>query len=487
MFALKKLKIRGVIFTLVPSLFIGCGEPVPVACAPDAEVCSEETQGGFETGTAAGIAAGAAAVLALAAGGTSGGGGSSGSSGSTTSTALTTKWTKQIGTSANEYGDEVTTDKNGNVYVTGSTGGNLGTTNAGNWDVFLVKYNSSGVRQWTRQVGTSSEDRSASVATDSSGNAYVTGWTAGSLSGFNAGEFDGLLIKYSSSGVRLWTRQVGTSSEDGFNHIAIDSSDNIYVAGWTEGGLGGNLSSGESDLLLIKYDSSGSRQWTHQFGTSSGESVYEMAIDFADNIYLTGYTRGNLDGNANAGEVDIFLVKYSSSGVRQWTRQYGTSSNEAASGIGTDSSGNIYIAGRTEGGLSFYSNSGGDDIFLIKYSSSGVRQWIRQLGTSSDDAVRGLTVDAADNVYLAGLTVGSLSGLNAGEDDAFLIKYNSSGSRQWTRQFGTSSDDWANMVTINSSGDLLVTGGTEGNLDGNSNSGGSDIFLVKFDIDGNRQ
>ncbi len=83
MFISTKLKIQGVIFTLVPSLLISCGEPVPVACAPDAEVCSEETQGGFETGTAAGIAAGAAAVLALAAGGTSGGGGGSGESSET--------------------------------------------------------------------------------------------------------------------------------------------------------------------------------------------------------------------------------------------------------------------------------------------------------------------------------------------------------------------------------------------------------------------
>ena len=124
----------------------------------------------------------------------------------------------------------------------------------------MVKYSRSGVRLWTRQVGTSSEDRSESIATDSSGNIYLSGWTADSLSGFNAGEFDGLPTKYSGSGVRLWTRQVGTSSEVVFNHIAVDASDNIYVAGWTAGGLDGNLNSGESDLLLIKYDSSGSRQ-----------------------------------------------------------------------------------------------------------------------------------------------------------------------------------------------------------------------------------
>ena len=89
---------------------------------------------------------------------------------------------------------------------------------------------------------------------------------------------------------------------------------------------------------------------------------------------MTGYTGGGLDGNTSSGESDIFLVKYDSSGTKQWTKQLGTSSGDNGLGVTTDSSGNIYVTGGTEGGLDGNTNSGGWDIFLVKYNSSGTKQ-----------------------------------------------------------------------------------------------------------------
>ncbi|MCP4134107.1 MAG: hypothetical protein GY754_24255, partial [bacterium] len=91
-------------------------------------------------------------------------------------------------------------------------------------------------------------------------------------------------------------------------------------------------------------------------------------------IYITGCTEGGLDGNTNDGGWDIFLVKYNSLGVKQWTRQMGTTENDYASGVSVDSAGNIHITGDTYGGLDGNTNDGGQDIFLVKYSSSGVKQ-----------------------------------------------------------------------------------------------------------------
>ena len=86
---------------------------------------------------------------------------------------------------------------------------------------------------------------------------------------------------------------------------------------------------------------------------------------------MTGYTFGGLDGNTSSGGRDIFLVKYNSSGTKQWTKELGTTSTDWGNGVTTDSSGSIYVSGHTYGGLDGNTNSGNFDIFLMKYNSSG--------------------------------------------------------------------------------------------------------------------
>ena len=156
------------------------------------------------------------------------------------------------------------------------------------------------------------------------------------------------------------------------------------MTGSTGGGLDGNTNLGKEDIILVKYNSSGTKQWTRQLGTSSYDYGNGVTTDSSDNIYVTGSTLGNLDGNTNInlgvivtfswGNSDIFLVKYDSSGTKQWTKQLGTSSSELGEGVTTDSSGYIYVTGVTGGGLDENTNSGSYDIFLVKYNSSGIRQ-----------------------------------------------------------------------------------------------------------------
>ncbi len=170
---------------------------------------------------------------------------------------------------------------------------------------------------------------------------------------------------------------------------------------------------------------------TKQLGTSSGDSGNSVTTDSSGNIYVTGYTGGDLDGNTNSGNDDIFLVKYNSSGTKQWTKQLGTSSYDFGRGVTTDSSGNIYLTGDTVGELDGNTNSGQRDILLVKYNSSGTKQWTKQLGTSSDDFGYSVTTDLSGNIYVTGLTEGGLDGnTNLGEEDIFLIKYNSSCIKQ---------------------------------------------------------
>ena len=114
-----------------------------------------------------------------------------------------------------------------------------------------------------------------------------------------------------------WTKQLGTSSSDKGRGVTTDSSGNIYVTGTTSGNLDGNTSSGLDDIFLVKYNSSGTKQWTKQLGTTSWDEGHGVTVDSSDNIYVTGFTGGGLDGNTSSGGNDMFLVKYNSSGIKQ--------------------------------------------------------------------------------------------------------------------------------------------------------------------------
>ena len=260
-------------------------------------------------------------------------------------------------------------DSSGNAYITGTTTSGLdGNTNAGFGDMFLTKYNTGGTKQWTRQLGTSNNDLGNGVSVDSSGNAYVTGRTYGGLDGnTNAGSYDMFLIKYNTGGTKQWTRQLGTSGSDGGYGVSVDSSGNAYVTGSTTGGLDGNTNAGDYDMFLTKYNTGGTKQWTKQLGTSSGDYGYDVAVDSSGSAYVTGYTYGDLDGNANAGEYDMFLTKYDTDGTKLWTKQLGSSSDDEGYGVSVDSSGNAYITGTTTGGLDGNTNAGSSDMFLTKY------------------------------------------------------------------------------------------------------------------------
>ena len=179
---------------------------------------------------------------------------------------------------------------------------------------------------------------------------------------------------------RFWTMQLGTSSAEEGRGVAQGSSVNIYVTGGTYGGLDGNTSSGGQDIFLVKIDNATVKHWTKQLGSSSNDTGRGVAVSSSENIYVTGITSGGLDGFTNLGEEDIFLVKYNSSGTKQWTRQLGTSRSDIAHGVAVHSNSSIYVTGETRGGLDNNTNSGDKDIFLVKYNSSGTRQWTKQLG-----------------------------------------------------------------------------------------------------------
>ena len=396
------------------------------------------------------------------------------------------KWVNLLGTSSTDRGHSITADLNNNVYVTGYTKGDLdGNTNAGDTDIFIAKYNTHGTKQWTKLLGTSVDEKGYGIAVDSSGNVYVTGYTEGDLVGnTNAGDWDIFIAKYDTNGTKQWAKLLGTSGGDGGYGIVVDSSGNVYVTGHTKGDLDGNPNAGDRDIFIAKYDTNGTKQWTKLLGTSGNEKGYGIVVDSSGNVYITGYTTGDLHGNTNAGLYDIFVTKYDPSGTKQWTKLLGTSGNEKGEGIVVDSSGNVYVTGYTTGDLDGNTNAGNWDIFIAKYDTNGTKQWTKLLGTSSIDYGLGITADSSSNVYVTGYTKGDLDGnTNAGDRDIFIAKYDTNGTKQWTKLLGTLSNDYGFGITADSNSNVYVTGNTMGDLDGNPNAGLADIFVWKLKLD----
>ena len=127
------------------------------------------------------------------------------------------------------------------------------------------------------------------------------------------------MTKYNSSGVKQYTQQLGVAAQDTYGlSVATDASGNVYVAGYTRGGLDGNTLTGTADLFVTKYGSSGVKQYTRQLGVAGQRTEgTSVATDANGNVYVAGNIWGGLDGNALTGTLDFFVTKYNSSGVKQ--------------------------------------------------------------------------------------------------------------------------------------------------------------------------
>jgi hypothetical protein len=390
--------------------------------------------------------------------------------------AQSVEWMRQFGGSRQDTGGQVSADRLGNVYVSGITHSDLGGPAAGRHDAFLSKFDAAGTLQWTRQLGTSAIDASHGVSADGLGNVYLAGATAGNLAGINYGESDAFVSKFDTSGTLQWTRQFGTNAADHGHGVSADGMGNVYVSGYTKGSLGGP-NAGELDAFVRKYDPVGTLLWSRQLGTDADDLAHDVSADQLGGVYISGVTGGSLEG-ANAGESDAFVSKYDTAGTLQWTRQLGTSEIDDSHGVSADGLGNVYIAGHTQGSLGG-PNAGNLDPFISKYDVEGTLLWTRQMGTAEWEFVRGISVDDLGNIYIVGRTNGSLGDPNASDDDVFISKYDAAGTLLWTRQFGTNAFDAGVGVSADGLGNVYFSGVTYGRLVGPGASA-HDAFVAKI-------
>ena len=395
-------------------------------------------------------------------------------------------WIKQIGPAASgESGLHIATDDFGNAYVTGYTQGDVGGPAFGDFDAFLMKLSPAGEEVWARHWGTSGQEFGRSITVDTRGSVYSVGGTTGDLDITSLGSRDAVVRRYDLDGQLIWSKQFGTSSTDEAMGVYADGLGGIYVAGITAGDFE-TMNVGGLDAFLCKLDEAGNVLWKRQYGTDVADSGLSVSGDALGNIFVAGATQGSL-GGPRAGTTtreplpyDAYLTRFDAAGNQSWIRQFGDIADDSAGDVATDGLGNVYVAGITRGDLEPGMNftSGG---FLAKYDSAGNRLWLRQqaLGGGLVGST-GVAVDSEGRAYISAYTSISLfDEMNAGQRDNHLRQYDSDGNLIWAKLWGTTQDDIAEDVAVDRFGTAYVAGSTYGNFPGHTGSTSNDATVTR--------
>ena len=392
-------------------------------------------------------------------------------------------WIRQFGSPSADAAWGVAVDRAGNVYVAGSTRGGLpGQAQAGGWGAFLRKYDPAGEELWTQQFDPARYSEAFSAAVDGEGNVYLVGSVSGGLAGPAEESIkDSYLRKYDPAGDELWTQRFGSTEESEARSVALDRQGNIYVSGWTEGVLPGQAKLGAQDSYLRKYDPMGNELWTRQFGSTTNDKAWSVAVDPVGNAYVAGFTTSALPGQTYVGgDTDAYLRKYDPMGKELWTRQFGSSGAEVPRSVSIAREGGVYVVGLTSGPLSDQTDTGGFDFLLRKYGSNGEDLWIRQLDIGEYSEALGAAVDGEGNLYVAGRAREALPGqAGAGSWVVILRKYDPAGEELRTGQFGSGLRGSAYGIAVDGKGIVYLAGLTDDILPGQASVGNLDAFVIR--------
>ena len=408
-------------------------------------------------------------------------------------------WATHIGEAGYGFNYGISVDSTGNVYATGSSfagtltlydsgGGASGitlTNSTGTFNVFIVKYNTSGTALWAAQIEGFSQENAYGISVDSTSNVYVTGRFQSLVTIYNAGGAssgitltasgaqDAFIVKYNTSGTAQWAARIGGGSGNDIGvGISVDSSGNAYVTGtfestvtiYNSGGASSGITLtavGINDVFVVKYDINGTALWATKMSGTDFQISRAISVDGTGNVYVTGdyffsnpLTIYNSDGNPsgitlpNSGIQLSFIVKYNTLGFALWAAYNDGGSFNSGYGVVGDINGNCTTTGRySNPPLTIYnsdttpyvpnlSNSGVNDVYIINYDPSGMVQWAAHVGGSALESGRGISVNSAGKLSVIGtydsnpLTIYNDGGgafsptlANDGATDIFIVKY----------------------------------------------------------------
>ncbi|WP_276134961.1 T9SS type A sorting domain-containing protein [Polluticoccus soli] len=455
------------------------------------------------------------------------------------------KWATYYGGSNQDLGYAVVSDTSGNVYLAGSTisSNNIATTGAflatytGTGDGLLVKFNTSGVRQWATYYGGSDGDDLQSLAYHPSGFIYGSGRTLsptglGTTGAFRTTQYnlrsDVFLVKFDLSGARQWGTYYGGEGYDDFAAVACDPAGNIFLAGETGSDTsistpgcaqplranGNPAAAIDPDGFIVKFSSAGTRLWATYYGTMHTNHFHNVACDAFGNAYAVGEGIGHMQttpgcfqpNSASPGSEDGVFVKYNGNGALIWATHYGGTSIDGISSVACYGT-NVFIGGATlstnmaTSGAFQTSLQGGTDGFLAKFDSSGSRLWGSYIGGNNGDLVTAITMGPGGSIYAVGntnstsgiATSGAWQSSYGGLNDEFFAEVTSAGALRWSSYFGAAGYDGPNdygrtSIAYDTKSDAIYFTGQTASTSGIATStahqtvygGSTDALLAKF-------
>ncbi len=300
--------------------------------------------------------------------------------------------------------------------------------------------------EWFVTWGKDQQEEGRSIEIDSSGNIYIAGFTNSSIN-----KEDFLLIKYNDDGEEQWNFTWGGIGYDVCNDIAIDSSDNIYMVGVTNSYGAGGL-----DPVLLKVDSSGSLEWNLTDGNSRDDYYSSVVIDFSGNIWAVGINTNPAD------ETNFILKRYDIEGTPGWGTSGSWSGNQYFTGMTLDPNGDIWIIGY---------NEKTNEILLYRYNTLGVWEKFFHWGFYDKGIPTSVVVDSSLNIFVGGYFYNGV----VKNHDSFLMKVNSTGYFYWRHELGGIGVDKLFGVGLDSNENLYFCGSTS-----SQGQGLEDIFLLKY-------
>ena len=441
-------------------------------------------------------------------------------------------WAKNAAGNGGE-GLSVSTDADGNVFVTGYFGGPTITfgsttlTNAGNANVFLVKYDANGNVLWARSAGGTGFDEACSVSTDAGGNVFVTGYftsptiTFGSTTLTNVGGFcsgmacaNVFLSKYDATGNVLWAKSAGGASDDRGFSVSADAGGNVFVTGCFQSptipfGFTTLTNAGAYDVFIAKYDANGNVLWAKSVGGANDDFGISLSTDAGGNTFITGWfdsptiTFGSTT-LTNVGSRNIFLSKYDAAGNVLWAKSAGGTDSDYGWSVSADAGGNVFVTGyftsptitfgsttlTNLGGLCF--GIGCADVFLAKYNATGNVLWAKNAGGASDDRGYSVSADPWGNAFVTGsftsvITFGSITLTDAGfVEPMFIVKYDATGNLLCASNLTGGGED-NNGVCADPFGNAYIGGDfyflnllIVGSDTLNNPTGAEDVFVAKY-------
>jgi len=392
---------------------------------------------------------------------------------------------RQFGTAGDDTAIAVALDAAGNIYLAGNLAGALEDSSFGKGDAFIRKFDAAGQILWTRQFGSAEVDVVTGLAVSGEGHVFVVGATLGALPGQDSrGSADAFLVRFDGDGEEVWLRQFGTDKIDSARAIAVSATGEVFVAGQTYGELNGSANAGSADAFVVQFSAAGVPGWTHSLGLTQADQATGLALGVDSELYVIGTVNGQLPNCDAFGGVDVFLRKLDPDGYEVWTEQFGSAGADEAAAIVADESGNAFVVGTVPGELPGREGAGSTDFFARKYRGDGSILGTVQGGSPAADGATTVVLGQHGEVIVAGTTAGALSGQETfGKTDGFVSVWSADlKTETFVRQFGSDANDTVSSVAMGPEQSLFVAGSTQGQLPGQPRAGGADIFLTQLTL-----